>query len=210
MEIRYKFNILTDREADTQVPDKQCHCGMFFTHSQAFNSHLDTDHRPEEGYPNGKWPCNEEPSCSKEYDEKGKVWRHIRQKHRNIHSNQCLLCPFGHDEEYGILKHLITKHNEWHPQVWCSGCDLLFAQKNKKVEHKKLCGNKLKPYECTVPNCGQNYRSKWWLKNHIATKHPEIDQDVLRHVCCKCGTDLTSKQALKTHEKNCNALTPND
>ena len=64
-------------------------------------------------------------------------------------------CPFGHDEEYGILKHLITKHNESHPQVWCSGCDLLFAQKNKKVEHKKLCGNKPKPYECTVPNCGQ-------------------------------------------------------
>ena len=92
----------------------------------------------------------------------------------------------------------------------CSGCDLLFAQKNKKVEHKKLCGNKLKPYECTVPNCGQKYRSKWWLKNHIATKHPEIDQDVLRHICCKCGTELTSKQALKTHEKNCNALTPND
>ena len=80
--IGYKFNILTDREADTQVPDKQCHCGIFFTHSQAFNSHLDTDHQPEEGYPNGKWPCNEEPSCSKEYDEKGKVWRHIRQKHR--------------------------------------------------------------------------------------------------------------------------------
>ena len=85
--IRYKFNILTDREVDTQVPDKQCHCGIFFTHSQAFNSHLDTDHQPEEGYPNGKWPCNEEPSCSKEYDEKGKAWRHIRQKHRNIHSN---------------------------------------------------------------------------------------------------------------------------
>ena len=174
---------------DTQVPDKQCHCGMFFTHSQAFNSHLDTDHWPEEGYPNGKWPCNEEPSCSKEYDEKGKVWRHIRQKHRNIHSNQCLLCPFGHNEEYGILKHLITKHSEWHLQVWCSGCDLLFAQKNKKVEHKKLCGNKLKPYECTVHNCGQKYRSKWWLKNHIATKHPEIDQDVLQHICCKCGTE---------------------
>ena len=129
----------------------------------------------------------------------------ILDRSRNIHSNQCLLCPFGHDKEYGILKHLITKHNEWHPQVWCSGCDLLFAQKNK-VEHKKLFGNKLKPYECTVPK----YRSKWWLKNHIATKRPEIDQDVLQHVCYKCGTELTSKQALKTQEKNCNALTPND
>ena len=182
----------------------------FFTNSDAFITHLDTDHKPEEGYPTGKWPCNEEPTCDKVYNEKGKVWHHICQKHRNIHSNQCLLCPFGHDEEYGILKHLITKHNEWHPQVWCSGCDLLFAQKNKKVEHKKLCGNKLKPYECTVPNCGQKYGSKWWLKNHMATKHPETDQDVVHHVCCKCGTDLTSKQALKAHEKSCNALTPND
>ena len=129
------------------------------------------------------------------YNEKGKLRRHIRQKHRNIHSNQCLLYPFGHDE-YGILKHLIVKHNEWHHQVWCSGCDLLFSQKDKKVEHKKLCGNELKPYECTVSNCGQKYRSKWWLSNHMATKHPEADKDVVCHVCCKCGADLISKQAL--------------
>ena len=116
----------------------------------------------------------------------------------------------GHDKEYGILQHLIVKHSEWHPQVWCSGCDLLFAQKNKKVEHKKLCGNKPKPYECTVPNCGQKYRSKLWLSNHMATKHPEADKDVVHHVCCKCGADLTRKQALKSYENTCNALTPDD
>ena len=109
------------------------------------------------------------------------------------------------DEEYGILKHLITQHNEWHPQVWCHGCDLLFAQKNKKVEHKKLCGNKLKPCECTVENCGQKYRSKWWLKNHMATKHPKTDQDVVHHVCCKCGT---GKQALKHMKRHVMHLHP--
>ena len=27
--IGYKFIFLIDREADTQVPDKQCHCGIF-------------------------------------------------------------------------------------------------------------------------------------------------------------------------------------
>ena len=37
----------------------------------------------------------------------------------------------------------------------------------------------------------------------MATKHPKTDQDVVHYVCCKCGTDLTSKQALKTHEKTC-------
>ena len=73
-----------------------------------------------------------------------------------------------------------------------------------------MCGNKLKPYECTVPNCGQKYRSKSWLSNHMVTKHPETDKDVVQHICCKCGTDLTSKQALKAHEKSCNALTPDD
>ena len=44
----------------------------------------------------------------------------------------------------------------------------------------------------------------------MATKHPEADKDVVCHVCCKCGADLTSKQALKSHEKTCNALTPDD
>ena len=34
----------------------------------------------------------------------------------------------------------------------------------------------------------------------MATKHPQSDKDVVHHVCCKCGTDLTSKQALKSHE----------
>ena len=59
-------------------------------------------------------------------------------------------------------------------------------------------------------HCTQLWTEVQWLKNHIATKHPEIDQDVLWHLRCKCGAELTSKQALKTHEKNCNALTPND
>ena len=44
----------------------------------------------------------------------------------------------------------------------------------------------------------------------MATKHPEADKDVVGHVCCRCGTDLTSKQALKSHEKSYNALTPDD
>ena len=44
----------------------------------------------------------------------------------------------------------------------------------------------------------------------MATKHPQADKDVVCHVCCKCGRDLTSKQALKSHEKTCNALTPDD
>ena len=70
----YKFNFLKDREADTQVPDKKCHCGIFFTSSDAFNAHLDQDHKPEDGFPNGKWPCNEEPSCQKVYNDQAKVW----------------------------------------------------------------------------------------------------------------------------------------
>ena len=60
-----------------QVPDKQCHCGMLFTNSDAFNTHLESDHKAEEGFPNGKWPCSEEPTCDKVYDDKAKVWRHI-------------------------------------------------------------------------------------------------------------------------------------
>ena len=182
-ETRYNFNFLTDKEADTQVPDKLYHCGIFFTNIDSFNTHLESDHKAEEGFSNGKWPCSEKPSCDKVCDDKAKVWRHIRQKHRNIHSNQCLLCTFGHDEEYGILKHLIVKHHEWHPQMWCSGCDHLFCQKNKKHEHKQLCGNKLKPYEGTVPNCGQKYRFKWWLSNHMATKHHQGNKDVVHNVC---------------------------
>ena len=90
-----------------QVPDKQCHCGIFFTNSDAFNTHLESDHKAE-----GKWPCNEEPTCQKLYNGKGTVWSHIRQKHRNIDSNQCLLCPFSHDEEYGILKYLSWPENQ--------------------------------------------------------------------------------------------------
>ena len=59
------------------------------TNSDAFNTHLESDHKAKEGFPNGKWPCSEEPSCDKVYYDKAKVWRHIRQKHRKIHSNQC-------------------------------------------------------------------------------------------------------------------------
>ena len=53
---------------DMQVPDKQCHCGIFFR--DAFNTHLESDHKAEEGFPNGKWPCSEEPTCDKVYYDK--------------------------------------------------------------------------------------------------------------------------------------------
>ena len=106
-----------------------------FQNRDAFNTHLESDHKAEEGFPNGKWPCSEELTCDKVYD-KAEVWRHIKQKHRNIHSNQCLLCTFGNDEEYGILKHLIVKHHEWHSQVWCSGCDHLFPRRTKSLNIK--------------------------------------------------------------------------
>ena len=44
----------------------------------------------------------------------------------------------------------------------------------------------------------------------MATKYPQVDKYVVHHVCCKCGADLTSKQALKSHEKTCNAFTSDD
>ena len=44
----------------------------------------------------------------------------------------------------------------------------------------------------------------------MVTKHPQANKNVVCHVCCKCGADLTGKQALKSHEKTCNALTPDD
>ena len=67
---------------------------------------------------------------------KAKVWRHIRQKYRNIHSDQCLLCPFGHDEEYGILKHLIAKHNEWHPKYGVVVVIFCFPRRTKRLNIK--------------------------------------------------------------------------
>ena len=63
-------------------------------------------------------------------------------------------------------------------------------------------------WEQTVQNCGQKYRYKWWLKNHMATKHPKTDQDVVCYVFCKCGTDLTSKQALKHMKRHVMHLQP--
>ena len=40
---------------------------MFFTNSDAFNTHLESDHKAEEGFPNGKWPGSEEPTYDQVY-----------------------------------------------------------------------------------------------------------------------------------------------
>ena len=36
-----------------QFPDKECHFGIFFTNSGAFNTHLESDHKAEEGFQMG-------------------------------------------------------------------------------------------------------------------------------------------------------------
>ena len=141
------------------------------------------------------------PLCDKSYDNKSKMWRHVRIVHLKLFTKKCKYadCEWPRcDEEAERLQHYVKKHGEDHPEITCQSCKTTFSQINLRNTLKKY-GNKIADYACD--KCTKAYRDKYWWTNHMRTDHPEPDQDVTVSICPKCGKSLRSPQSLKTHRK---------
>ena len=83
------------------------------------------------------------------------------------------------------------------------GCNYMAPQKCILVSHMDTCGEakQNKKHKCT--ECGKGYRSKKYLRLHMAADHPTEGEDVKQYPCSYPGCEkiYKSPDALRTHKK---------
>ena len=146
------------------------------------------------------WLCGN-PDCTKLYDDKYKMFKHVRVKHLELLNYKCNQCPKPFEEWNSMRAHLDEFHDIPAPDLRCEKCNKLFYQKNKLVAHQANCGTKVKRFKCDDPECGHRCRSKRSLKHHMENEHAPSGVNVLRYPCGiqECISVFKWKEGLGKH-----------
>ena len=180
------------------MEDNQCPCGKLFVNREDLNSHITSQHKPN------NWNCSK---CDKRYDSRGVLYKHFRDKHKGLFQYNCQSCDYGNDDCACFAYHMYKKHGGVEIQgiVKCpnEGCKYVSPQKCILVTHLDTCGQarQNKKYKCD--QCKKGYRSKRYLNLHKAADHPEEGADVKQYPCDHLGCEkiYKSPDALRIHKK---------
>ena len=185
---------LTYTEETTAMEQNQCPCGLLFNSREDLNTHI-AGHKPS------NWNCSQ---CSKVYDSRGVLYKHYREKHIGVFQYDCKECEYGNDERVHMVHHMFHKHGvETEGIIKCpnEGCNYVVPQKCILLSHIDTCGEakENKKHKCT--ECGQGYRSKKYLRLHMAADHPTQGEDVKQYPCSypDCEKIYKSPDTLRTH-----------
>ena len=189
---------VTFTEESCAMEDNQCPCGKLFVNREDLNSHITSQHKPN------NWNCSK---CDKRCDSRGVLYKHFRDKHKGLFQYNCQSCDYGNDDRAHFAYHMYKKHGGVEIQgiVKCpnEGCKYVSPQKCILVTHLETCGQtrQNKKYKCE--QCEKGYRSKRYLNLHKAADHPEEGADVKQYPCDYLGCEkiYKSPDALRIHKK---------
>ena len=188
----------TKKKVYTPLKELECHCGLESIDQDALECHVQGSHQ------NNVWKCSIA-TCDKVYDSAGSVRSHFRHKHSMQFRHYCNIedCTFGHDEVSVLKKHKYEIHGI-ESDVMCTKCVHVFFQKNKLVEHLRICKSDDKPYAFTEEDCLKRYRAKRSLEKHMVNAHPKPRKDVPRKNCNVpgCGATYVWTDSLRLLTKN--------
>ena len=119
-----------DYRQDTTLPQCMCYCRQSFNSKPELDQYVSTVHLVKE------WLCGN-PDCVKLYDDKSKLFKHVRVKHLFLLNYKCNKCHKTYEEWNSMRAHLDELHQIPAPDLRCANCNKLFYQKNKKVEHEQ-------------------------------------------------------------------------
>ncbi|XP_072265760.1 GDNF-inducible zinc finger protein 1 [Pyxicephalus adspersus] len=155
-------------------------------------------------------PCNEEPineqtedSIKAEEDEESQCEVADNEKTTNNDNHtqtskyvECPICRENFEDEKMYLKHAKQSHGTPEETFQCDICNQSFANKCNLKSHQRHVHSNERQFPCEL--CGKKFKRKKDIKRHVLQVHEGGGE---RHFCQECGKGLSSKTALRLHER---------
>ncbi|XP_006163682.1 GDNF-inducible zinc finger protein 1 isoform X2 [Tupaia chinensis] len=110
---------------------------------------------------------------------------------------QCTICQKAFLYEKSFLKHIKHHHGVATEVVYrCDTCGQTFANRCNLKSHQRHVHSSERHFPCDL--CGKKFKRKKDVKRHVVQVHEGGGE---RHRCGQCGKGLSSKTALRLHER---------
>ncbi|KAM9317177.1 GDNF-inducible zinc finger protein 1 [Gastrophryne carolinensis] len=119
--------------------------------------------------------------------------------HDNLTANKSVVCPTCGEtfmDEKACLKHSHQVHDSSEEIHQCAICSQTFANKCNLKSHQRHVHSNERHFPCEL--CGKMFKRKKDIRRHILQVHEGGGE---RHFCKECGKGLSSKTALRLHER---------
>lgn len=110
---------------------------------------------------------------------------------------KCTMCDKAFLYEKSFLKHIRHHHGVATEVVHrCDTCSQTFANRCNLKSHQRHVHSSERHFPCDL--CGKKFKRKKDVKRHVVQVHEGGGE---RHQCQQCGKGLSSKTALRLHER---------
>ncbi|XP_078086455.1 GDNF-inducible zinc finger protein 1 [Mustelus asterias] len=132
-----------------------------------------------------------------ELDEDAKKTPDEIEKKRRGGNFKCDKCEKDFQYEKSYLKHIEQNHGVTPEIIYrCETCNQTFANRCNLKSHQRHVHVEERRFPCSL--CGKKFKRKKDVKRHNLQVHEGGGE---RHLCLQCGKGLSSKTALRLHER---------
>lgn len=151
--------------------------------------------REEEQAEDSIKPESEE--CDGNFETEENVKKSEEDKKKRGSNFKCSTCEKEFLYEKSFLKHIKHSHGIAAEIVYrCETCSQTFANRCNLKSHQRHVHSSERHFPCEL--CGKKFKRKKDVKRHILQVHEGGGE---RHQCQQCGKGLSSKTALRLHER---------
>ncbi|EOB01810.1 GDNF-inducible zinc finger protein 1, partial [Anas platyrhynchos] len=151
--------------------------------------------REEEQAQNAIKPESEE--CDGNFESEESLNKSEEDKKKRGSNFKCSTCEKEFLYEKSFLKHIKHSHGIAAEIIYrCDTCSQTFANRCNLKSHQRHVHSSERHFPCEL--CGKKFKRKKDVKRHILQVHEGGGE---RHQCQQCGKGLSSKTALRLHER---------
>lgn len=160
-------------------------CDKQFKQKSNYRTHIYVVHRKKQNQPLFK--CQ---FCDKEFKQRNNL-----KNHENIHNNikpyLCRYCSLSFTSAAGLYIHNRSCTGE---EIECQLCKRRFKSRESYRKHSLLHSGGELPFKCNI--CYKDFNSQ-----SNVTRHKRSAHDNRRFKCTTCSKEVTTRDALKNHQK---------
>ncbi|XP_071594890.1 GDNF-inducible zinc finger protein 1 [Heliangelus exortis] len=187
---------LREQQKDAEVaaegnkhPPGQGGCDVGREEEEQGEKHIKPESQEQHGEQEGKLQKSQEEEEGEEEEEE--------EKKKRGSSFKCSTCEKEFLYGKSFLKHIRQSHGLAAEMVYrCETCSQTFANRCNLKSHQRHVHSSERHFPCEL--CGKKFKRKKDVKRHILQVHEGGGE---RHQCQQCGKGLSSKTALRLHER---------